>query len=95
MLFNCIFYCDKVCNGFDDCHDGNISDEHNCRPVSCRPDHIKCPNSNICVHRRALCDGDNDCNDNSDENELFCQQTDCSQGMSITCSHMSIYSATD
>ncbi|XP_064646226.1 low-density lipoprotein receptor-related protein 2-like [Lineus longissimus] len=67
------------CNGYNECRDKTMSDELNCPNVTCRPDHVKCMNSSVCIHQHYLCDGDKDCTDGSDEYETYCAAQDCPQ----------------
>lgn len=73
----------KVCDGHNDCHDDQVSDEstQTCvgLPIDCRGVRVKCPNTNICIQPADLCDGYDDCGDKSDENKLFCMNQHCSQ----------------
>lgn len=42
--------------GYDDCIDGNATDEIGCPTRVCnRTNSMKCPNNNICIQRSYLC----------------------------------------
>ena len=42
--------------GYDDCYDGNATDEIGCPSRVCNgTDTMKCPNNNICIRRSYLC----------------------------------------
>lgn len=66
----------RVCDGHNDCHDQEASDESvkTCPglPIDCRGVRKKCPNTNICIQPADLCDGYDDCGDRADEQQLFC-----------------------
>ncbi len=42
--------------GYDDCNDGNATDEIGCPSRVCNgTNSMKCPNNNICIQRSYLC----------------------------------------
>ncbi len=71
----------KICDGHNDCHDPEVSDENNSTcpglPIHCRGAKIQCPYTNVCINPADLCDGYDDCGDKADEVEIFCKKTDC------------------
>uniref|UniRef100_A0A914GSI0 Low-density lipoprotein receptor-related protein n=1 Tax=Globodera rostochiensis TaxID=31243 RepID=A0A914GSI0_GLORO len=71
----------RVCDGHNDCHDQEASDESakTCPglPIDCRGVRKKCPNTNICIQPADLCDGYDDCGDRADEQQLFCMNQQC------------------
>uniref|UniRef100_A0A183BS53 EGF-like domain-containing protein n=1 Tax=Globodera pallida TaxID=36090 RepID=A0A183BS53_GLOPA len=71
----------RVCDGHNDCHDQEASDESakTCPglPIDCRGVRKKCPNTNICIQPADLCDGYDDCGDRADEQQLFCMNQPC------------------
>nr|XP_039251753.1 low-density lipoprotein receptor-related protein 2-like [Styela clava] len=71
----------QVCNTYDNCRDGEASDELDCpNPQPCRPNYVKCENSNVCLWYYYVCDGDDDCGDNSDESPTHCAAKTCPTG---------------
>ena len=43
-------------SGYDDCNDGNATDEIGCPSRICNgTNSMKCPNNNICIQRSYLC----------------------------------------
>lgn len=60
-----------VCNGEDDCGDGDGSDETDCPPSSCGPTEFRCGNA-TCIPANWVCDDDVDCQDQSDESAQRC-----------------------
>uniref|UniRef100_A0A914PYI9 Uncharacterized protein n=1 Tax=Panagrolaimus davidi TaxID=227884 RepID=A0A914PYI9_9BILA len=73
----------KVCDGFLDCNDEEVSDESlklcsGVKRQKCPGIKIYCPNTNICLWPFELCDGTNNCGDYADENLEFCTTHKCS-----------------
>lgn len=56
----------KKCDHWNDCGDGDSSDESNCDFPACNSGQFRCSNA-ICIPMRWRCDGHSDCTDSVDE----------------------------
>lgn len=81
----------KRCDHWNDCGDGDTSDEENCEFPPCSAGHFRCTNA-ICIPIKWLCDGHSDCADAIDE--ANCSMYSFQHAISSLIFSLSLFTAT-
>lgn len=66
LLYRC-FEKDSVCDGIEDCTDGEDENATFCRSYLCKASEFFCAKDNACIKKDRVCDRVSDCSDAADE----------------------------